>query len=111
MTKQEEILKATQCIKGGECIYPDMSDYPCSKGCVRCYLDFLVDRGVVIKVDKELPDDEWFNNLKDLIDPDYVDYFKKWTAAYDGQTVGERQVKSYLAQAGYVAVEPLIKEE
>ena len=58
-------------------------------------------------VDRELPSDEWFTNLKNLIDPSFVDYFRRWTAMDDGQTVGERQVKSYLTQGGFKPVIPL----
>ena len=71
----------------------------------------LHSQGAVLKVDKELPNDEWLANLKKLIDPGSYYYFKKWTAVDRGKTVGERQVTSYLAQGGYVAVEPLVRTE
>jgi len=74
-------------------------------------ISYLHSQGVVLKVDRELPNDEWLANLKNLIDPGSYYYFKEWTAIDRGKTVGERQVTSYLAEAGYVAVEPLIKPE
>ena len=46
-TKQEKIKEATGYLKDGECIYPDGVDYPCSQGCVMCYLKYI-DSYVVI---------------------------------------------------------------
>lgn len=64
-------------------------------------------QGVVVRVEKELPNDEWLANLRPLIDPTSFYYFKEWTANDRGQTVGERQLRSYFGQAGFEAVETL----
>jgi len=99
MTKREEIREAIGDYTDNECLYPDKDckwrrepGYCGSTPNVaayKCLMKHLDEIGVVIKVDRELPD---------------TPYWKQHRRAV------EREVTAELLKAGYVAVETLIEE-
>ena len=97
MTKQEEIRRIIDAYTDDECLYPDASCESRSghgfcrsyEGSYKCLIKNLDELGVVIKVDKPLP-----------------------LPSLDVFTTGVIKLsKADLDKVGYVAVEPLIKEE
>jgi len=105
MSKQEEIkefLEYTLCIKGvddfrkcEDCVY-----FVDGRGCDRVYATqkFLESRGVVIKVDRELPE-------PDIENSNLSRFGKNW------YSTGYMECRGEMVRNKYVAVEPLVGEE
>ena len=100
MTKQEDIREVIDAHTDDRCLYPDKGCVWCSKegycasgnDAYTCLMKRLDELGVVIKVDRELP--EMPSNY-DSEDNNYL----------------YSQAQEDMLKAGYVAVEPLIKKE
>ena len=100
MTKREEIREVIDIYTDDDCLYPNTTcewhkgGYCVSgDGSYKCLMKRLDELGVVIKVERELPEK-----------PDgYDDYYLTWQKYDEGQ--------ESMLEAGYVAVEPLIEEE
>ena len=102
MTKQEEIKKAIDDYTDNRCLYPDRvcnafgSGYcPSQDETYLCLIEKLTEKGIVIKVERELPGNAYGKGK-------YKSILLPMEAFAEGQ--------SSLLKAGYVAVEPLIKE-
>jgi len=121
MTKQEKISRFTRnylvgCIHGATVAYGDLSGY--DKSTVDYQAEELLDElsklGVVIKVDKELPETaDWIKCPCDdctaenkLIDE--WGYFCDLTCGKRSYWIARCRGHQEVFQAGYVAVEPLI---
>jgi len=94
VSKQEEIK---------EIINAFLNDYDNDKGSLVMDWAFILQhrlhsQGVVIKIDKELPD-----KTVDEID----DLFEQWTLR---PNYAKQLIQEELEKAGFVAVEPLVKE-
>jgi len=104
MATREEIREVIDTYIDDGCLYPNKACVWCSKegycasgnDAYTCLMKRLTDLGVVIKVDRELPE---------LLESEFcVEPYSLNPYSYDA-------AQRDMLKAGYVAVEPLIKEE